>query len=601
MKWILLGLLLIAACQLAIAQDGTATPSTAASPPTAEPQPVVDRRAALPNKEQVREQLLRIADEGLNQARAKELVGLLGHDDFKEREQATAALKASPWILHAWQLSQQKPAKVQLVSQLPTVPNGLAGSAVSVAASSPGAITWLNPAVQSIEEEAAMVALSPEVRWRMQKLLPAGKAVMEKELLGVLEAIRQQHLSGLGKELLACASIINSTKQLLAMGESIAATSAKEDRGVMVVSSKSTNMPTRYLALMALAPIAAAEDVTTILLPAQQDADEWIRLAAARGGVVAGQKVSLNSLAKLLESETEDVRSEANSLLLSVTGQDLGYLPSDAPDKRLESAKQWQVWTASAGQKSDLILPLQRLPRERGVLLLCDVAGKRLVEFDNTGMVVWEKKLDVAPWACQGLPTGHRMVCSAEAAVVFELDDQGNEVWRSKPLPKGPMSVQRLASGNTLVACSWSDTVIEVDLDGEIAWRAAVVGRPVDAQRLENGNTLVTLQNEEKVVEIDATGKQVAAQGDLGFVFGATRLRNGNLLSCDFRTSIVKEVAPGGKLIWSHQGFVCPILAQRLRSGNTLVSDRRGVKEISPDGREIRAWNMADVFRFCWY
>ncbi|MFO0885504.1 MAG: hypothetical protein U0894_15170 [Pirellulales bacterium] len=63
----------------------------------------------------------------------------------------------------------------------------------------------------------------------------------------------------------------------------------------------------------------------------------------------------------------------------------------------------------------------------------------------------------------------------------------------------------------------------------------------------------------------------------------------------------MKETAPGGKLLWSHQGFVSPILAQRLRNGNTLVSDRRGVKEISPDGQEVRSWNVADVFRYCWY
>ncbi|MGV3607597.1 MAG: PQQ-binding-like beta-propeller repeat protein [Planctomycetaceae bacterium] len=601
MRRILIALMVLVHCRVAMAQMSSSTPPATPAPSQAIDRSTLDRRKPLPSREELREKLKSIAKESSDQTAAKDLVAQLGHDDFAVREKASQTLKERPWLLYAWQQTQKRPSKTQLISQTPA---GTTSIPANVSVTSEGLVSslpWLPSAQQAVEEDAVLAALSPEVRWRMQKLLPSGRTVMEHELLSVVDAIRQQHLQGLAQELVDCSPAISSSKQLLALGEAVQETATPSDRPLMLVSSKTPNLPIRYLSLLALGTIGTPEDLSLVIVPASQEADEWVKLAGSRAAIGLGHRPSLATLAKLLESESEDIRSEANSLLMAVTGKDFGFLATDAGAKRSQLAKQWQTWAVSSGATAGLQLPIIRLPRERGILLVSDVAGRRLIEMDVAGNLVWEKKLDFSPWACQGLPNGHRLVCSAESSIAVEFDEQGNEVWKSKPLPKGPMSVQRLASGNTLIACSWSDLVIEVGTDGEPIWRVAVEGRPVDAQRLENGNTLVTLQNEGKVVEIDSAGKVVNEEGNLGFSFGVSRLRNGNFLSCDFRTSTVKETAPGGKLLWSHQGFVSPILAQRLRNGNTLVSDRRGVKEISPDGQEVRSWNVADVFRYCWY
>jgi len=79
---------------------------------------------------------------------------------------------------------------------------------------------------------------------------------------------------------------------------------------------------------------------------------------------------------------------------------------------------------------------------------------------------------------------------------VVEYDQTGKVVW-SYTTPNGPWSATRLKNGNTLITCHHS-TVLEVNKQGAIAWQFTGADIPdykcfifQEADRLANGNTVI--------------------------------------------------------------------------------------------------------------
>jgi len=244
-----------------------------------------------------------------------------------------------------------------------------------------------------------------------------------------------------------------------------------------------------------------------------------------------------------------------------------------------------------------LAFPLKDVAITLGRLLVCDHTQNLLVEYDTAGKMVWEAKVGTQPWACQGLPNGHRLVGSYQEKSLVEFDARGQQIWTFTGLPGGPTSVQRLESGNTLVACTEGGLVVEIDPAKKIVWQVILEGRPVDARRLEDGSTLVTLQNAQKVVELDTLGKQTWEISGVGQAFSAERLENGNTLVCAIGHNKVREFDRAGRVVWERGAFVNPYSAQRLPSGNTLVVDTTGVIEIDQQGTVVSQLARASLSR----
>jgi hypothetical protein len=311
-----------------------------------------------------------------------------------------------------------------------------------------------------------------------------------------------------------------------------------------------------------------------------------------------GRRDGLPALVKLLEAESTEIRGQAIQTLRAATGQHFGYTVYDAPDKRAGAVAKWNAWLAAEGATAALVLPLRETPLELGRLLVCDHQQNKLIEFDTDGKQVWEKTVGMQPWACLGLPNGHRLVGCYNDKSVVEYDAEGNEVWRVDGLPGGPTSIERLESGHTLIACTDGGQVVEIDRAKKTVWQTSLEGRPVDARRLPDGRTLVALQNANKIVEIDERGREVWQITGVGQPFSAQRLESGNTLVCALgQNAKVREYDRAGRVVWEQGSFNNPYSAQRLAGDSTLVVDLAGVHEIDHQGTVVTKLQRQNISR----
>jgi hypothetical protein len=327
------------------------------------------------------------------------------------------------------------------------------------------------------------------------------------------------------------------------------------------------------------------------------DAEDQVRLAAARALADRGRRESLAELEKLLGSPQLEVRVEADRTLRALTGQQFGFTAYEAEEQREAARRRWQAWIASDGPTAGLHFPLRTVAYELGRTLVCNYTESKVYEYDARGEKVWESTVGPQPWCCQGLPNGHRLVGTYNDQQVTEYDERGKEVWKAGGLPGGPTSVSRLDNGHTLIACTDSQRVVEVDHAGKIVWNITVDGRPVQAQRLGDGRTLVVLQNGGKVVEVDRQGKVLWELSAPENPFSAQRLENGNTLVSMMTSGEVREFDRNKTVVWKYGGLTNPYDVQRTSSGTTLIVDNAGVVEVDAASKVVWRLTMSGVSR----
>ena len=448
--------------------------------------------------------------------------------------------------------------------------------------------------------EAALTGDNPEVRWRAKLLLDQTDRDSRGLLGAVLTTIREEKLPGLCSPLLNALPLCRDDTLRASFRRALAATAVPADAPLLRQQLGSADPQARIAAIATLAHLLGqpADAETLVLLI---DPSELVQAAAARELANHGRRESLPPLVRLLESADPAVRANAARVLRAATGQQFGFTAYDAPVPRAAAVAKWKEWLAEQGQTVTLAFPLRDSALDLGRLLVCDHTQNKLLEFDVSGKKLWEQAVGQQPWACQGLPTGHRLVgCYGERAVI-EYDAAGQEVWKFENLPGGPTSVERLENGNTLVACTEGGAVWEIDPAKKVVWKVGLEGRPVDARRLEDGRTLVTLQHGQKVVEIDGAGHQVWELAGVGMAFSAQRLENGNTLVSAVGVGQVREFDRRGNVVWAQGKFVNPYGAQRLAGGNTVVVDTSGVTEIDPSGAVVSRLELPNLSRMSRY
>lgn len=425
-----------------------------------------------------------------------------------------------------------------------------------------------------------------EIRWRAKRILDQTDRESRSLLAAVLDIVHQRKLPGLAGQILAALPLCKDDGLRANLRRALVATATPADAALLRQHLAATDPQARIAALVALAHLVGdgADDDARRLL---NDSEELVQVAAARTLADHGRREAIAPLVRLLDSPATSVRAEASRTLRAATGQHFGYTVYDPPEKRATALTQWQTWLNGEGATAALVFPLRDAPAELGRLLVCDHSQNLLIEFDLAGKKVWEKSVGQQPWACVGLPNGHRLVGSFNERTVVEYDDRGEEIWRVGELPGGPTSIQRLENGNTLIACTEGSQIVEIDPAKKVIWRASIEGRPVDARRLNDGRTLVTLQHAQKVVELDAAGKQVWEISGVGMAFSAERLLGGNTLVCAIGSAQVREFDRSGNVVWAQGKFANPYTAQRLPTGNTVVVDTTGVTEIDPQGASV--------------
>jgi hypothetical protein len=447
---------------------------------------------------------------------------------------------------------------------------------------------------------------NPEIRWRAREILSESSRESRLVLGAALTVIRHRKLAGRAEDIFAILPLCDEEPLRRVARSAIAATARAEDVRLFTQQLASSDPHARRAALAGLAAVAPPRAIPAAATQLA-DADPQVQLSAARvlaapGDHTEARRKALAPLVRLLDDEAIEVRVAAAQLLRILVGRekfenDLPYRPYAAPPERAQQVAAWQAWLVAEGQSATLQTLHGSEPVLLGRLLLCDHGKNLLIEFDEEGVPRWEQPVGQQPWACLGLPSGHRLVGSYNDRTVVEFDDSGKEIWRVTALPGGPTSIERLEDGNTLIACTDAEEVVEVGPDKQVVWRARLTGRPVDARRLESGNTLITLQNANRVVEIDPAGKEVWEIGGLGSPFSAERLDSGNTLVCSLGHNKIREFDPGGRVVWEKGSFANAYSAQRLPGGNTLVVDSTGVTEMDAEGEVVRRLQRPNVSR----
>lgn len=346
---------------------------------------------------------------------------------------------------------------------------------------------------------------------------------------------------------------------------------------------------------------AAASDVGTVrtrvagvVERSRKAAAEFATLSAASRAARAGDRECLEPLGRLLEADSQTVRSRSGSLLRRLTGLTAAEMPFNpvAPaSQRAEQARRWQQWLAAEGISANVAFPQPVVgdwPESRpieGRTLVC--RAREVVELDADGEEVFRLPTD-GTWACDVLPNGHRLVGQHGGRTVIEYDAEGREVWAVRNLPGGPMSARRIANGNTLVALSDANIVAEFDGQAAMTWSVKIEGRPCDARRLPDGTTLVAAHRANRIVQINTRGEELWAV-EMPDPQTAQRLRNGNTLVAMSIPGIVREIDPDGRTVWEKEGFKVPVDVQKLADGTTLVQEEGGdLVELDVLGTEVR-------------
>jgi outer membrane protein assembly factor BamB len=401
-----------------------------------------------------------------------------------------------------------------------------------------------------------------------------------------LRTIQQKKVARGAAVVIRAVPLLSRDHQFDAASRALVATGAAADSDLLTAAIESSQPMVRLVAAEATSLIMR-EKAKPSLRKLLEDADPRVRFAAARALANAGDRDALVAFVKLLEADDPQIRSRSVQSLRLLTGKQIALNAYDSADVRATAVAAWQEWLAAEGATAKLNFPLPDVNPQLGRTLIAYYSRNLIVELDSLGTERWKKESVPGPWACQGLPNGHRLVALYTSNTIVEYDDAGKEVWKKDSLPGNPFSVQRLADGNTLTACSNGEKVLEIRPDGSIAWEATVRGRPMDARRLENGNTLVALVGANKVVEIDRAGKEVWQAGGLNGPISAQRLENDNTLVVQMNNGQVTELDRSGRPVWSKTGLTQPYQAQRLPNGNTLIADNNGVQEVNAQGTVV--------------
>lgn len=412
-------------------------------------------------------------------------------------------------------------------------------------------------------------------------------------LLNALRVARQNKVEKLTPAILQLAPLLETDYLVHTAAATIQASATPADRDLLMAAVAGDQPQAQAAAIGALAKLAGA-DAKDSLTKALEAKDERVKLASARALANLGERQSLKTFVELLSADNGRTRLRSHQALRAISGKTVAFSAEGKVEDRAKAIDEWKKWVETDGQTAKLTIPLPENDLPLGRTLFVSYGQSTVIEVDADKKERWRTRV-MNPWACQGLPNGHRLIAGfAQGQMsVIEFDDEGREVWRKDKLPGIPYSVQRLENGNTLVACKDVQQIIEISPDKSTK-SMQVQGHPMYAQRLENGNTLIALQNGSRVIEMDAKNSIVWEARNMNGPCFCQRLDSGNTLIVQMHTGQVVEVdATGQKTVWSSKiSLVNPICAQRLSNGNTLIADNNGVTEVDPTGQTVK-WRHA--------
>ena len=267
------------------------------------------------------------------------------------------------------------------------------------------------------------------------------------------------------------------------------------------------------------------------------------------------------------------------------------------------------------------------------------VDGRRIVEIDRAGKVVWQCALDQARFKSDELQRGADLewirsddsfLVAIPFSGIFRIDRKCNVIWQYRT-SKVSHDADLLPNGNVLYTYAWDDTsdaqAVEVDPSGRIVWSWRAHGRldpswksiSTDGDsagdlrggsrrsgggsgqgggrgegythanavvRLADGDTLVSLRNFHRVVRVGRDGAVKRAYGPINRVHDPSLLPDGRLVAADHVPMSVVILGNGPpRVLFSNPIDMKPIrTVEPLANGNFLVAGGRDIVEINGAG-----------------
>ena len=403
----------------------------------------------------------------------------------------------------------------------------------------------------------------------------------------MLRTVTESEIAGLGGPMLDAAGALASDPSRRDARRALAATASGEDTPRLRELLAHANSQIRLLVIDALARVD--DDAAETLEPALADDADPVRLAAARALLNLADRRGLATLVSLMESDDPSIRLQASEALVHVSGRRVSFAAWAEPEKRAVVVDDWRRWLAKEGPTAELKVPLPDGPMFLDRILVASYSGGAIVELDGSGKERW-RIAAASPFACRGLPNGHRLVSVYGEKVVYEYDGAGKVVWKSPPQAVFVSGLRRLSNGNTLL--TGGNQIVELNRAGKTVWKKMLPGA-MDADRLPNGNTMVAVYATNKIVEIDPSGREVWSLPTDRNPYALSALRNGNVLVSCFGSQTIVEYTRAGKKVMELKGHSQAYSATRLPDGRTFVADSAGMHEFDPSGKKL--WSRKPV------
>ena len=490
------------------------------------------------------------------------------------------------------------------------------------------------------EPDHATEAGNLEFTWRLKQILAVRRSLaLEDQLYHALVVIAETPVPGLASELLSTASALDGgdVRLMDATERAISKTVSSVDKALLrSLVGPDKPMPTRRRATAALAQLLAASDRHALEeLLAIRNSD--LRLAAARGAVLAGNMVGIPDLVSMLEDSSTSIRCQAAALLYQGTGEDFGYAGYDEPARRARSILKWNQWlidwrqqqgsngtrkstrtdTASGRVlvgiqlKENPSAPKGRKPGHQKPTLKSNV-----LEFTPSGSIRWHMRsadlrggtaitaiplVNGARAIAFGNPTQSENALQQSMSIRF-FDGNGQALGSLSGLAGMP-ALGLSQSGHLLVAAA--NEIVEVGVWGNLIGRTAFGGANtrVDFFARARGDRMIVVSSLAGTVrEFSREGILLLEHGNLKRPVYARRMRNGGLIvaqkTTDETEPAILSYDSTGNLAWTFTpsqeiGTMTAVAA--LSSGNALYGSSTGLYEIGIDGRVTRTWINGSV------
>jgi hypothetical protein len=363
----------------------------------------------------------------------------------------------------------------------------------------------------------------------------------------------------------------------------------ERSRAVFLAALESHWPATRAAAAYILGCLGNPEDRARVRL-LLADIDPKLRLRAAQGLATHHEKDIVPVLIELLNDAPITLGWQAEDLLHHLAGPHAPAITLADGNARARMACR-DAWNAWQHEHADAIdwRSLEDHSHQLGLTVIVEMDRNRVWECGPDGKTRWKIENLQGPMDAQVLATGRVLIAENLGQRVTERDQKGNILWERR-IDENPIACQRLANGNTFIVSYQS--LLEVDREGKETFRHSRGPSYwiFSAHKRPDGN-IVFVSGQGSLVELDPSGKEILTfpVNERGGWCSVEGLGNGNFLVAISAANRIVELSPSGKVVWQ-TSVASPYSATRLPNGNTLVASMSLYRVVEIDGLGKPVW-----------